>query len=295
MESELAIALNNVEKRYANFQLKNLDLHLPKGEVMGLVGMNGAGKSTTIRIIMGLIAADKGEVDVLGCRLPEHQVRAKSRMAFASEDMRLYKNQNLGWHMQLVAAFYPDWDQGYANTLLKKFRLNKDQKLAGFSHGQRVKAFLLLLLARRTQLLVLDEPTTGLDPIARSEIMDELADVLLDEERSILFSSHNTQEVERLSDTLTFLHEGIVVAASNTDTFLNGWRRILCRGSVNDWAAIPGITQRRESGSLTELKIEHYNDGVPGVLQEKGLEVLEVNRMDLEEIFVAHVKRENSL
>lgn len=178
---------------------------------MGFIGANGAGKSTTIRVLMGLVHQDAGEVRVLGHSMPAEQVAAKWDIGFASEDMRLYDSMTLAWHMGFIQSIYPNWDAAYAQLLLKRFGLRADQKIKGISHGQRVKAALLLVLARKPQLLVLDEPTTGLDPVARHEILRELTDVMSDEGRSILFSSHNTQEVEQISDQITFIDRGRII------------------------------------------------------------------------------------
>ena len=229
-----ALRLHGVHKRYADFHLNNLDLEVPAGQLMGLVGANGAGKSTVMRILIGLIHADEGEVEVCGHRLPDAQVAAKRDVGYASEDMRLYKKQTLRWHMDLVQGIYPAWDDQYAVTLMKRFDLRSHQPVGSFSHGQRVKAMLLLILSRRPRLLLLDEPTTGLDPVARAEVLESLADVLRDETRSVLFSSHNTTDVEQLSDTISFMHQGKLVASQDKESFLSSWRRILCHGTLYD-------------------------------------------------------------
>ena len=183
-----AFHVSGLCKHYPDFSLQDIELTLEEGQIMGLVGVNGAGKTTLLRLLTGLTAADSGQVEVLGQRLPEGQVAAKRDIGFASEDMRLYKSRSLRWHMDLVAAIYPAWDEAYATELLRRFDLRADQVLKGYSHGQRVKALLLLCLARRPKLLLLDEPTTGLDPVARVEVLEALADVLRDEPRSVLFS-----------------------------------------------------------------------------------------------------------
>ena len=203
-----AIALAGVRKQYDDFALHDIDLELPAGQVMGLVGVNGAGKSTLLRLLMGLVRADGGVVEVLGQRLPQAQVAVKREIGHASDDMRLYRGQSLRWHMDFIRGIYPVWDEAYAQDLLRRFDLRPQQALGGFSHGQRVKAVLLLIFARHPRLLLLDEPTTGLDPVARGEVLDALAEVLRDEERSILFSSHNTADIEQVADSITFLHGG---------------------------------------------------------------------------------------
>lgn len=286
-----AIALQGVRKQYPDFALHDIDLVLPTGQVMGLVGVNGAGKSTLLRLLMGLVRADGGEVQVLGQRLPQAQVAVKRDIGYASDDMRLYRGQTLRWHMDFVRSIYPDWDEAYAQDLLKRFELRPQQALAGFSHGQRVKALLLLIFARHPRLLLLDEPTTGLDPVARGEVLDTLADVLRDEKRSILFSSHNTADIEQIADSITFLHGGRVVASRDKDAFLEGWRRILCRGAWTDaLRALPGVASVRDSAPLVELKTGAFDDTTLPALHALGLDIETVEPMSLEDIFVTTVR-----
>ncbi|MBZ0134368.1 MAG: ABC transporter ATP-binding protein, partial [Rhodanobacter sp.] len=208
-----AFSLSGVTKRYENFALRDIDLSMPEGQVMGLVGVNGAGKTTLLRILSGLALADAGAVEVLGHAMPAQQVAAKKDLGFATEDMRLFKTRTLRWHMDFVRAIYPGWDEAYATELLRRFDLRAEQTMTGYSHGQRVKALLMLNFARRPRLLLLDEPTTGLDPVARDEVLEALADVLRDEARSVIFSSHNTKDIEQMADTITFVHDGALLAS----------------------------------------------------------------------------------
>lgn len=287
----MAVALEGVRKRYEDFALHDIDLELPTGQVMGLVGVNGAGKSTLLRLLMGLVRADGGKVEVLGLRLPQSQVAVKRDIGYASDDMRLYRGQTLRWHMDFIRAIYPGWDESYAQHLLRRFDLRPQQALGGFSHGQRVKALLLLIFARHPRLLLLDEPTTGLDPVARGEVLDVLADVLRDEERSILFSSHNTADIEQIADTITFLHAGRVVASDEKETFLDRWRRILCRGEWTDTIrALPGMASVRDSAPLIELKTAAFDASTLPALQALGLAIESVEPMPLEDIFITTVR-----
>ncbi len=286
-----AFSLSGIAKRYPDFALQDINLQLPEGQVMGLVGANGAGKTTMLRLLTGLAAADEGEVEVLGHRLPEAQVAAKRDIGFASEDMRLYKGQSLRWHMDLVSRIYPGWDAQYADELVKRFDVRPDQKLGGFSHGQRVKALLLLCLARRPRLLLLDEPTTGLDPVARIEVLEALADVLRDEQRSVLFSSHNTHDVEQLADSITFLHQGRLVASADKDSFLESWRRVVCQGLMPEGlASWPEIASARANGSVVEIKGRAWSDDMPVRLAAQGLQVQRSDAMSLEDIFITSVR-----
>jgi ABC-2 type transport system ATP-binding protein len=286
-----AISLRGVQKKYSEFALQNIDLELPTGQIMGLVGANGAGKSTIMRILIGLIQADRGEVEVCGHRLPQAQVAAKREIGYASDDMRLYKTQTMRWHMDFVQSIYPGWDEPYALQLLKRFDLRSQQAVGGFSHGQRVKALLLLILARRPKLLLLDEPTTGLDPVARAEVLEALADVLRDESRSVLFSSHNTVDVEQLSDSISFLHQGKLVASQDKESFLSSWRRILCQGHWQaEIKAMPEVMSARNNGSIIELKVRDGGDLFLSRLTQFGLTIKTVEPMNLEDIFVTSVR-----
>ena len=281
------IEMRGVGKAYRFFSLQDISFELEPGQVMGFVGPNGAGKSTTIRLAMGLIAADVGEIRLLGCPMPEAQAFAKRDVGFVSADMRLIPGATLGWHMNLAASIYPSWDAGYAATLVRRFNLRTEQLARSLSHGEHIKAALLLALARRPRLLILDEPTTGLDPVARHELLTEFMDVLRDDSRSILFSSHNTVDVERISDRITFLDRGRIVASSDKEEFLERWRRIevqLPQGA--SLPELPHIVGRASDGHFHTLTTNQFSDELVGRL---GNTVRNVQRMTLEEIFVANV------
>lgn len=281
------IEMRGVSKAYRFFTLQDVSFDLEPGQVMGFVGPNGAGKSTTIRLAMGLIAADVGEIRVLGCPMPEAQAFAKRDIGYVSADMRLIPGATLGWHMNLASSIYSTWDAVYAATLIKRFNLRTEQVTRSLSHGEHIKAALLLALARRPRLLILDEPTTGLDPVARHELLTEFMDVLLDETRSILFSSHNTVDVERISDRITFLDRGRLVASSDKEEFLERWRRIEVQlppgGRLPE---LPHIVGRASDGHFHTLTTNQFSEEQ---IARLGASVRTVHRMNLEEIFVANV------
>lgn len=288
--SGLAIRLAGVGKDYGFFSLQDVDLQLPEGQIMGFIGPNGAGKSTTIRVLMGLVHQDRGEVRLLGHSMPADQAIAKRDVGFASEDMRLYESATLDWHMRFVRSIYPSWDPAYANTLLKRFDLRPEQRIKGFSRGQRVKATLLLVLARRPRLLILDEPTTGLDPVARHEVIRELTDVMLDEHRSVLFSSHNTQDVEQISDQITFIDRGRIIDSRDKETFLERWRRLRVELPPDlVLPVLPGVVDVKQSGRLAVATTNAFDMRLPNTYEAAGIRVHAVESMTLEEIFVTNV------
>jgi ABC-2 type transport system ATP-binding protein len=288
--SDLAIEMHQVEKHYPYFTLDRIDLTLQRGQIMGFIGANGAGKSTTIRILMAMIRHDAGEVKVLGCPIPAQQVVAKWDIGYATEDMRLYKHATLDWHMRYIASIYPGWDQGYAKRLLKQFDLIPEQKVKGLAHGQRVKANMLLVLARRPKLLILDEPTVGLDPVARQEVIAELMEVLADEERSVLFSSQNTLDVEQLSDQITFVDRGRIVDSRDKESFLERWRRlrVVVEPDMN-LPRLPGIVDVKVSGRGATITVNEFHPDLTAAFEQAGAMVRKVETMTLEEIFVANV------
>jgi ABC-2 type transport system ATP-binding protein len=288
--STAAIEFRGVSKRYRLFALDDVSFRLEHGQILGLVGPNGAGKTTTMRILMALVRQDAGEVDVLGCSMPAEQVRAKWDIGFVSDEMRLFASATLGWHMTFVRSIYPGWDERYVQHLLTRFNLRPEQRIKGLSGGEHVKALLLLALARRPRLLVLDEPTSGLDPVARHELIAELMDVLQDEERSILFSSHNTLDVEQIADQITFIDRGRIVDSNDKEGFVDRWRRLILEvpGEV-ELPAIPGVVDVSRSGQMAVVTVNAYRPDLPAAYEQAGATVREVQRMTLEEIFVASV------
>ncbi len=289
--TDLAIDLRGVSKKYPYFLLDAINLQVPRGQVMGLIGPNGAGKSTAIRIIMGLVRQEGGEVRVLGRRMPEEQIAAKWDIGFSSEDLRLYETMTLEWHMRFIRSIYSTWDEGYAKVLLKRFGLRAEQKMKGMSHGQRVKAALLLVFARRPRLLVLDEPTTGLDPVARHEILREITGAMADEECSVLFSSHNTQDVEQISDRITFIDRGRVIDSCDKETYMERWRRLRLEVPAGiDLPALPGVIAVKQQGRIAIATANAFEPGLPHAYECTGARVERVESMTLEEIFVANVE-----
>ena len=291
MMGNLAVHFEGVGKKYTHFALENIHLELEQGSIMGFIGANGAGKSTTMRILMGLVRQDCGTVEVLGHQMPKEQIAAKREIGFVSEDMRLYEAATIAWHMQLVGKIYPTWDQTYADHLCKHFDLKPQQQVKGLSHGQRVKAALMLVLARRPRLLVLDEPTTGLDPVARHEVLGELMKVLADERRTILFSSHNTLDVEQISDTITFIDRGRIIDSGDKESYLDSWRRM--RLDVPPGVtlpALPGTIATERTGRIAVLTTCRFDPAMTALCRDAGANMQSVDRMTLEEIFIQNVE-----
>ena len=291
--TDLAIQLEGVGKTYPFFSLEDIDLTVPTGTIVGLLGANGAGKSTTLRILLELVQQDRGTVRIHGLDMAKQQVIAKQQMGFVSEDIQLYKSATLAWHMEFVRSMAGSWDKAYAEQLLQSFDLHPDRKISSLSRGGRVKATLLLALARRPRLLVLDEPTAGLDPIARHEVLRALAEVLAEEDRSVLFSSQNTLDIEQISDQITLIDRGRILESTDKESLLESWRTLRVRVPPRvSLPSLPGVTRDGGSDRVVQLRSHPFEYEHVEALQTAGATVETVERMNLEEIFVAAVLRE---
>lgn len=285
-----AFELKDVSKHFAWFELDNISMHLEQGQIMGLVGPNGAGKSTSIRLLVGLLQPDAGQVVALGHNMRDQSALARRDIAYVADAMGLYAGASVAWHLSFVRSMVPHWDENYAAHLLTHFHLKREQSVRSLSTGERTKLLLLLALARRPKLLVLDEPTTGLDPVARHEVMQELSEVLLDEHRSVLFSSHNTRDVEQISDQITFIDRGRLVDSQDKETFLERWRRIQL-DVPSSWSAprLDGVTDISHQGHSATVTTRRWSPELPAFYESTGASVHSVQRMNLEEIFIASV------
>lgn len=191
--------------------LASVSLSLPRGAVYGLVGANGAGKTTLIRHLLGLLRAQRGTVRVFGLDPVVEPVRVLSRIGYLSEENDLPAWMRVDELLRYSRAFYPAWDQGYADELLRAFVLDPDARIRNLSRGQKARAGLLVALAHRPELLLLDEPSSGLDPIVRRDILGAVIRTVAEEGRTVLFSSHLLDEVEQVADHVTMIDAGRIV------------------------------------------------------------------------------------
>ncbi|MZP31056.1 ATP-binding cassette domain-containing protein [Heliobacterium undosum] len=224
------LTIDGVTKRYASFMLEKVSLTLPPGAIMGLIGPNGAGKSTLFKAILNLVRIDTGSITVFGLDHRRHEQAIKRRVGFVSEEIPFYDSLTVAELSRFVSSYYPTWDDALFAALQKRFALSAHKKVGDLSKGNRMKLSLCLALAHRPELLLLDEPTAGLDAVARRELLEEMLDVIQEEDRSVLFSSHITADVERVADYVTLIHQGRVCYTGLRDDLQGSWRRILISG-----------------------------------------------------------------
>ncbi len=215
-----ALELKGLEKRYSDFCLGPLDLTLPGGTICGLIGENGAGKSTTIRLILDILQRDGGSIRVLGQENSAAPQRLKTEVGVVLEGGGLPGTMNPVQIGRMMADIYPNWDAAAYKDYCQRFGLPEKKAFGAFSKGMRMKQCIAVALSHHPKLLLLDEATSGLDPVARDELLDILLDFARDEDHSILISSHIVSDLEKLCDTIAFLHKGRLMLCEDKDTLI---------------------------------------------------------------------------
>ena len=216
-----AIELNHISKSFGEFSLKNVTLAIPAGTICGLVGENGAGKSTTIRLLMGVLRPDSGTASVLGVDVSSPEFRdVKEDVGVVLDEAYFPESLNAVQVGKIMAATYRRWDQGLYDGYLKRFDLPEKKQFKDFSRGMRMKLAIAVALSHQPKLLVLDEATAGLDPIVRDEVLDIFNEFTREEDHSILISSHILSDLEKLCDYIAFIHKGDLLFCQEKDRLL---------------------------------------------------------------------------
>jgi ABC-2 type transport system ATP-binding protein len=229
--TDLALALHGVTVRVGSFALEDVSFALPAGYVLGLVGPNGAGKTTAIRTLLGVLRPESGRVEVLGRTLPAPD-DLRQEIGVVLDRPSLVEDWRLDDVERALRPFYRRWDVGRYADLLARFGLDRRARVKALSRGMAMKLQIAVALSHDARLLLLDEPTSGLDPLARDELVGILGDYLVDEGRSVLFSTHITSDLERIADHLTLLRAGRVVRTGTRDDLLTAYR--LVRGGADE-------------------------------------------------------------
>ena len=217
----MVLQVKEIHKQYPQFLLDKINFELPEGAIMGLIGENGAGKSTTMRIILGMAQADSGSVSIFGHEGVTEQDRAQIGVVF--DELPFNQTLFVSHLGKVMQGIYPNWDQQAYEEYLVRFRLPDKKELKDFSRGMKMKLSLAVAMSHHARLLILDEPTSGLDPVVRAEILDLFLEFISDGKRSILVSSHMTGDLERIADYITLIHQGRVMLSKNKDELIYGY------------------------------------------------------------------------
>lgn len=262
-----ALMLSRVCKSYPGFELRDVSFTLPRGYIMGFIGPNGAGKSTTIKIIMNMVRKSRGVVEILGLDHCLHEEEVKRHVGYLGEEPHFYEEVTPAWLGRFVGKYYPTWDQNYYRSALSRFGIDPAKKVKTLSKGMKVKLGLALALSHRPELLILDEPTSGLDPVIRHDVLGEIMSVIQDERRSVFFSTHITQDVEKVADYVTFIRDGRIVLSDIKDDILIRWRRVSFPIAVDrkpgDEAGVSGLESSLIEPGIAEAqaRIEKAMEG----------------------------------
>jgi ABC-2 type transport system ATP-binding protein len=286
------IEIRRLTRHFGNKQaLDDISLSVPRGGVFGLIGGNGAGKTTVIKHVLGLLKAQSGSIRVFGLDPVQNPVGTLGRIGYLSEDRDLPDWMSVAELMRYTQAFFPSWDEAYAAELREAFDLDPKAKIKNLSRGQRARAGLLAALAHRPDLLVLDEPSSGLDPVVRRDILGAIIRTIADEGRTVLFSSHLLDEVERVADRVAIIHEGRILLTAPMDEIKETHRRMTLRfgQSHRQPPALVGALSFEGEGADWTYICSGESGQLRRAAEAIGATVVEDAPLSLDEIFVSRV------
>ncbi len=288
---EAVVALTDLTRRFASkTALNQVSMNVPRGSVFGLVGENGAGKTTLIKHILGLLRAEAGSVRVFGRDPVADPVSVLARIGYLSEQPDLPDWMRVREFIRYTQAFYPKWDAGYAEQFRQQFGLDPSARIRTLSKGQRAKLGLLAAQAHRPDLLLLDEPSSGLDPIVRSDILAAVIRTVADEGRTVFFSSHLLEEIERVSDHVAMLHQGKLVLCGRLEDIKAQHRRITLRFEAQQPVppVLPGAIRVTGTGREWTVICNPARVVLSALISNLGANIVDEDDASLNEIFVAH-------
>jgi ABC-2 type transport system ATP-binding protein len=291
---DAVIAVSHVTRTFGTKKaLDDVSIEVPAGCVFGLVGENGAGKSTLIKHLLGFWRAESGSVRLFGLDPVADPVSVLGRVGYLSEDPDLPDWMRVWELLRFTQAFYPRWDAAYADQLREQFALHPEARIRTLSKGQRARLGLLAAEAHRPDLLILDEPSSGLDPIVRKDILEAIIRTVTDQGRTVLFSSHLLDEVERVSDHLAMLHRGVVRFCAPLDDIRMRHRRVVLHFAQprSEPPAIAGAIRISGAGREWTVICDGAKSHAGAMAQSAGATVADDALASLDEIFVAHATR----
>ena len=254
---ENVIELKNLTKDYGDFKLDNISLSIPKGGICGFIGQNGAGKTTTIKLILDVINKDSGEIKVFGEDMKNNGTALKEHIGVVYDEMAFHDFLTPKQLNKIFKNIYKNWNEEEYFNYLKHFSLPTTKKCGDFSRGMRMKFQIAVAMSHNAELLIMDEPTSGLDPIVRSEILQIFQEYVMDENHTILFSSHITTDLEKIADEIVFINKGKIFLAGNKNDILENHKVIRCTKEDLDKINPFDIISRRSTSVCEELLVKN--------------------------------------
>jgi ABC-2 type transport system ATP-binding protein len=288
MDYANAIEIRGLTKKYDGFTLDNISFDVPKGSIMGFIGQNGAGKTTTINSILNVIRWDSGEIKLLGCDMPQDETKAKEQIS-AIFDVLPFNEDMSAYHLnKVMRGIWKEWNPEVFAEYLDRFNLPVKKKFAKFSKGMKMKLQIAAGLSHNAKLLIMDEATTGLDPVVRNEILDIFLEYLQDESNSILMSSHITSDLEKIADRVTFIDNGRVLLTGIKDEIIDNHGMVKC--SKKDFKDF--LREDYISARITDFGVEMLVDDRSNIAKKYSGAV--IDKVSLEEIMLFYVNRNNT-
>jgi ABC-2 type transport system ATP-binding protein len=287
MNTAPALEVSGLEKHYPRFGLGPLDLTVPPGSIYGLIGPNGAGKTTLIDLIFGMGSPDAGTIKVCGYDHERDEVAVKQRAAYVGPDLNFIAWGKIGRAIRFNRGFRPTWDDGYCARLMQDFGISADDRIGTLSFGGRTKLALLLALAWRPPLLVLDEPTTGIDAHSKKAVFAEMLNIVRDEARTVFISSHQISDLERFADRVGVLHKGRLVAEGSTAELVD--RHVQAEWvaeNADAFAHTPGLTVQERDGPNWRGVVDTLTCPLD-TLAARGARDVRTQPLTLEDLFLA--------
>lgn len=285
-----AIETRGLRWRAGEFELRGVDLNVPEGSIYGFLGPNGSGKTTTIRLLLGMARPSAGTIRVLGEPVPDAMPRILARTGYVPERPHVYGHLTVSEALAHHGAFFPRWSAGWAAELMDRFGLRAGSKVGRLSKGERGKLLILLALAQRPDLLVLDEPTDGLDPVVRRDVLSATLDYVSESGATVFISSHLVHELERICDWVGVLDEGALVAELPMQEFKSGIKRLRVLDAPASLADPPFTLLARKPEETVAVGetwiVRGWQDAHQEYMAVTGARVREVSDLDLEEGFV---------
>jgi ABC-2 type transport system ATP-binding protein len=289
-----ALAFHNVTRRFGRkVALRELELSIEPGTVLGLIGRNGAGKTTSLRLAHGLLHPDEGRIQVLGLNPVTQGRELRTRVSLLSEESVLYPWMTVGQITDLASALHPRWDPALAAELAEKLQLEPATKIKTLSRGTRAKVALVLALSSRPDVLLLDDPTAGLDPLVRREILQGLLETMSEEGGAVVYASHLVHDIERVADRVAVMDEGRLELEGSLESLKARMRRARAVFEDEDFAApsLGGLVDLVREGRVLTVVAEAENGDLTAELRRAGAKEIKVEPLSLEEILVAYLRR----
>ncbi|MCP3980069.1 MAG: ABC transporter ATP-binding protein [bacterium] len=292
--SESALRFEGVTRRFGRrVAVDRMDLDVPPGTVLGLVGRNGSGKTTSLRLAHGILYPDAGHVRVLGMDPVEQGLELRQRVSLLSEESSLYPWMTVREIVGFAGALHERWDAKLAETMVERLTLDPRQKIKSLSRGTRAKVALVLAVASRPDLLLLDDPTAGLDPLVRREVLQGVLEAVSDEGGAVVYASHLVHDLERVADRVAFLDEGVLRYDGSLERLKADVRR--ARAVFEDDAPaglhVPGAIDLTTDGRVLTVVAQGVNGELAATLRGLGAREVDVEPLSLEEILVAMLRR----